>query len=206
MSDVAAFDTISPTTLGDILPRAQVMDSGIRPLWAAARLAGPAYPVRCLPGDNLMLHAAIYRAAPGSVLVVQAGDSDFAMAGGNMCAIAQRLGLAGLVVDGAVRDVAEVRELSFPVFARGVIPIPGTKEGVAPLGEPVLCGGVTVHAGDVIVADEEGIAVVPAARQEEVLTEARARQATEAAQTLEEWERSHRSRIDSILREAGFGG
>jgi len=204
VSDATGFGEISPTTLGDVLPRVQIMDTGIRPLWAAPRLAGPAYTVRCLPGDNLMLHAAIYRAEPGSVLVVQAGDTDYALAGGNMCAVAQRHRIAGLIVDGVVRDVAEVRDLGFPVFARGVIPIPGGKEATAPLNEPVQCGGVTVHPGDIVVADEEGIAVVPAARQEEVLAETRARQAAEATQTLDDWERSHRARIDAILREAGF--
>ena len=89
MADPAALAALPPTTLADLLDRGQVMDIGIRPLWPAPRVAGPAFTVRCPAGDNLMLHAAIYRAAPGSVLVVQAGDSDFAMAGGNMCAIAQ---------------------------------------------------------------------------------------------------------------------
>src|SRR4051794_33978198 len=101
--DYSAFQTLSPTTLADVLTREQVMDIGIRPLWPGMpRAAGPAYPVRCAPGDNLMLHAAIYRAAPGSIIVVQAGDFDYAVAGGNVCAVAQKRGIAAFVVDGLI--------------------------------------------------------------------------------------------------------
>ena len=89
------------------------------------RVAGPAVTVRCAPGDNLMLHAAIYRAEPGSVLVVESGDVEYALAGGNVCAIARRRGIVALVTDGVIRDLAEVREIGFPVFARGVIPCRG---------------------------------------------------------------------------------
>jgi 4-hydroxy-4-methyl-2-oxoglutarate aldolase len=207
MSDVTGFADISPTTLADVLGREQVMDIGIRPLWPSIlRVAGPAYTVRCARGDNLMLHAAIYRAEPGSVIVVEAGDVDYALAGGNVCAVAQRRGIAALVTDGVVRDLAEVRELGFPVFARGVIPCPGIKAAVAPLNVPVRCGGVVVRPGDVVVADEEGIAVVPAARREQVLAAARAKDAQEADQSLGEWERAHRALVGKILAEAGFEG
>ncbi len=205
MSDAAGFRNISPTTLADALGRDRVMDIGIRPLWAGApRLAGPAFTVRCLPGDNLMLHAAIHRAGPGSVIVVQAGDVDYAVAGGNVCAVAQRRGIAGFVVDGMIRDLAEVREMGFPVFARGVIPIPGTKAAVAPLNTRVRCGGVDVDAGDVVVADEEGVVVVPAARREAVLRDAQAREAGEAGEPIEAWEEAHRIRIAKILADNGF--
>lgn len=180
------------------------MDPGIRPLWDAPRLVGPAFTVRCAPGENLMLHAAIYRAAPGSVIVVQGGDLDYALAGGNVCAIAQRRGIAGFVLDGLVRDIGEIRDAGFPVFGRGLIPKPGDKSAVAPLNEPVACGGVTVHAGDVIVADEDGVAVVPAGRAESVLDDARARLAKEAAESLGEWEAAHRAKVEKLLAELGF--
>ena len=181
MSDVAAFRTISPTILADVLSREQVMNIGIRPLWSSMpRVAGPAFTVRCPPGDNLMLHAAIYRAEPGSVIVVESGDVDYAVAGGNVCAVAQRRGIAAFVIDGVIRDLGEVRELGFPVFARGVIPFPGAKAEVQPLNGQVWCGGVSVSGGDMVVADEEGIVVTPAGRQEQVLRDAQARQASEA--------------------------
>src|SRR5690349_5249258 len=125
---VTDYRGIPTTTLADLLGRDQVMDIGVRPLWPCARVAGPAFTVRCPPGDNLMLHAAIYRARPGAVIVVEAGDVDYAVAGGNVCAVAQKNGIAGFVVDGVIRDLAEVRENRFPVFARGVSPIPGGKD------------------------------------------------------------------------------
>lgn len=203
----SGFAEISPTTLADLLGREQVMDLGVRPLWTPVpRLAGPAYTVRCLPGDNLMLHAAIHRAAPGSVLVVEAGDTDFALAGGNVCAVAQRRGIAGIVTDGVIRDLAEVRESRFPVFARGVVPIPGTKKRLGSLGEPVRCGGVRVAAGDLVVADEEGVVVTPADRQDEVLRAALAKEAKDAAESLDSWEAAHRARIDKTLAEQGYEG
>lgn len=207
MGDHAAFASLSPTTLADVLTRDRVMDIGIRPLWdGMPRVAGPAYPVRCPAGDNLMLHAAIYRAAPGSIIVVEAGDTDYAVAGGNVCAVAQRRGVAAFVVDGVIRDLAEARQNRFPVFARGVIPIPGAKDAVGVLNGPVRCGGVEVAPGDLVVADEEGIVAVPQARLEAVLKAAQARAAKDAAETLDTWERSHRARIDEILRAKGLAG
>jgi 4-hydroxy-4-methyl-2-oxoglutarate aldolase len=206
-SSAHPFAALSPTTLADCLSRDRVMDIGIRPLWPGMpRLAGPAFPVRCPPGDNLMLHAAIYRARPGDVVVVEAGDTDYAVAGGNVCLVAQRHGIAGFVVDGVIRDVAEVREHRFPVFARGVIPIPGAKDAVGVLNGPVRCGGVAVAPGDLVVADEEGIVVVPAGRAAAVRQAAEARAAKEAAQDLDAWEASHRARIEEILRAKGVAG
>lgn len=199
--DFAAFARLSPTTLANILTRDRVMDPGIRPVWSPIpRLAGPAYPVRCAPGDNLMLHAAIHRAPAGTVIVVQAGDQEFAVSGGNVCAWALRRGIAGFIVDGLIRDVGEVRELRFPVFSRGVIPIPGDKKGPGTLGETVTCGGVSVAPGDIVVGDEEGIVVVPAAEAARVLAAAEAKAAKDAATTLTAWGRDHRERIEAILK------
>ncbi|MFF4574151.1 RraA family protein [Streptomyces sp. NPDC001410] len=207
MTDATEFQDIPTTTLADLLGRDQVMDIGIRSLWAPVpRIAGPAFTVSCPPGDNLMLHAAIHRAEPGSVIVVESGDLDWALAGGNVCAVARRRGVAAFVADGLIRDLAEVRELGFPVFARGVIPIPGAKQAVRPLNEPVRCGGVRIEAGDVVVADEEGVVAVPAARRAEILQAARAKLAKEAAESLDDWEKAHRARIDALLAERGFEG
>jgi len=207
MDDNGGFPDISPTTLADVLGAEQVMDIGVRPMWPSIpRVAGPAFTVRCAPGDNLMLHAAIYRAEPGSVIVVEAGDVNYALAGGNVCAVAQRRGIAALVTDGVIRDVADVRELGFPVFARGVIPVPGIKAAVAPLNVAVRCGGVSVRPGDIVVADEEGVVVTPASRAAQVLREAAERQAREVAESLDEWQASHRARVDKLLAERGFTG
>lgn len=203
----AGFAKLSPTVLCDVLTRDRVMDLGIRPLWPdMPRVAGPAYPVRCPPGDNLMLHAAIYRAQPGSIVVAQGGDTAYALAGGNVCAVAQKRGIVAFVLDGVIRDVAEARAMRFPVFARGVVPFPGAKDALGVLGGPVRCGGVEVTPGDIVVADEEGIVVVPAARAREVLAGAEAKAAKEATQSLEEWEKAHRARVEEILWAKGYAG
>ena len=95
--DGSAFARFATTTYADVLTLDRVMDMGMRPLWMPIpRIAGPAYPVRCEPADNSMLHVAIHRAPPGSAIVCQAGDNDYAQAGGNVCAWAQKRGIAGI--------------------------------------------------------------------------------------------------------------
>jgi 4-hydroxy-4-methyl-2-oxoglutarate aldolase len=192
---------ISPTTLADVLGGGQVMDSGIRPVWAPVpRISGPAFTVRCPPGDHLMLHAAVHRAQPGSVIVVESGDTAHALASGHVCAVAQKRGIAGFVLDGLVRDVGALRTMGFPVFARGVIAATALEVAVLPLNVPVRCGGVPVTAGDLVVADEDGVAVVPAGRTDEVLETVR----DLPEPSLDDWEREHRAHIEHLLRAAGW--
>ncbi|HYB71525.1 MAG TPA: RraA family protein, partial [Candidatus Bathyarchaeia archaeon] len=125
---VEAFASLATTALADFLKLESVMRYAIRPLWTPMpRVAGPAFTVRTARHDNLMLHAAIYHAEPGDVIVVQAGDDEMAVAGGNVCAVAQRRGVAGFVIDGVIRDVSESRANGFPLFARGLSPLPGGK-------------------------------------------------------------------------------
>jgi 4-hydroxy-4-methyl-2-oxoglutarate aldolase len=206
MNDYSRFAAISPTSYADAgLERSQFMDLGIREMWPRIpRIAGPAYTVSCPPGDNLMLHAAIYRAEPGSVIVVQAGDTDYAMSGGNVCATAQQRGIAGFVIDGVIRDVAEVRAAEFAVFARGLSPVPGKKQALGTLNQSITCGGVQVHPGDIVVADEEGIAVIPAAQQEDIRLFAKQRMDKDAAQSLAEWKANHHAKIEQMLQSLGF--
>ena len=205
MDDYKKFKENSPTAYGDGLARQQFMDIGIKPMWMPIpRIAGKAYTVKCHPGDNLMLHAAIYRAAPGDIIVVEAGSVDYAMSGGNVCAIAQRRGVAGFIIDGVVRDIAEVRASKFPVFARGIMPKPGVKETLGTLKQLINCGGVTVNFGDIVVADEEGIAVIPAAEQNKVYEIAKARTMKEESETLAVWEAKHKNKVDRLLKEKGF--
>lgn len=203
---VAGFAKLSPPAIADFLELGSVMRHWIRPLWPGMpRVAGPAFTVRTAKHDNLMLHAAIYRAAPGDVIVVQAGDDEMAVAGGNVCAVAQRHGVAAFVIDGVIRDVAEARANGFPLFARGISPIPGGKEGPGEINAPIQCGGATVQPGDIVVGDEEGIVAVPRARADEVLKKAQARAAADSGETLDEWERKHRARVDSTLKARGYG-
>jgi len=206
MNDYRKFAALSPTAYADAgLGREQFMDMGIREMWPRVpRIAGPAYTVSCPPGDNLMLHAAIYRAEPGSVIVVQSGDCDYAMSGGNVCATAQQRGIAGFVIDGVIRDVAEVREAGFAVFARGASPVPGQKKALGTLNQPITCGRVTVNPGDVVIADEEGIAVIPTAQQEEIWLLAKQRTDKDEAQSLAEWKANHHAKIEEMLQSLGF--
>lgn len=196
--------SVSPCEYADALPREQFMDYQIASLWRAApRISGPAYTVKCEAGDHLMLHAAIYRASPGDIIVVEADDR-YALAGGNVCAIAQRRGIKGFVIDGTIRDVGEIRDMQFPVYARGVIPKPGAKNKTSPLNEPVQCGGVTVSPGDIVVADEEGIAVLPKDRAEEALDIAKKRAERDDNMSLDEWEAQHRDKVEQALKALGW--
>ena len=199
------FARISPCTFAEIVTRDRVMDPAIRPLWQPMpRLAGPAYPVACPAGDNLMLHVAIHRAPAGSVIVCAAGDSNWAMAGGNVCAYAQQRGIAGFVVDGVIRDLAETRKNKFPVFGRGVIPIPGVRKVKGLIDVPVVCGGVTVAPGDVVVADEEGIVVLPKGQAEALLAQASQRAEKDEKTSLEDWVKAHKARVDEVARSLGI--
>ena len=203
MQDFAKFAALSPTAYADAgLGRDRFMNMGIREMWPRMpRIAGPAYTVSCPPGDNLMLHAAIYRAEPGAIIVVQAGDVTYALSGGNVCATAQQRGIAGFIIDGVIRDIAEVREIAFPVFARGLSPVPGQKKALGTLNQPIECGGVVVNSGDMVVADEEGIAVLPTAQQEDIWSRAKQRADKDEACTLAEWQANHRAKIERLLQD-----
>lgn len=198
------FDAVSPCEYADALPKEQFMHYAIKPLWSdMPRISGPAFTVKCDPGDHLMLHAAIYRANPGDIIVVEA-DDEYAVAGGNVCAIAQSRGIKGFVIDGVIRDIAETRANRFPVFARGVVPKPGAKKCISPLNQPVNCGGVTVNAGDIIVADEEGIAVIPKEEVTQAFEIAKARGDKDASMSLAQWQAQHHEKVESILADLGF--
>src|SRR5215510_9922958 len=172
---------LSTNELSDVLELSCVMRYAIHPLWPGVpRVAGPAFTARTGRHDNLMFHASIYLADPGDVIVVEAGDDEMAVAGGNVCAIAQRRGVAALVVDGVIRDVVESREKRFPLFARGISPIPAKRVGDGGMNVQIRCGGVVVNPGDVVVADEEGIVVVPRGRADDVLRKAQEKVATDS--------------------------
>ena len=202
---IQAYAKLSPNELSDVLELSCVMRYEIHPLWPGVpRIAGPAFTIRTGRHDNLMFHASIYLARPGDVIVVEAGDDEMAVAGGNVCAIAQHRGVAALVVDGVIRDVVESRENRFPVFARGASPIPAKRVGEGGMNVQIRCGGVVVNPGDIVVADEEGIVVVPRARAADVLAKAQAKVATDSAMSLEDWERRHRAAVEAALKTRGY--
>lgn len=134
------------------------------------RLAGPAFTVRTRAGDNLVVHRAMDLAPPGAVLVIDAGGHvDRAVFGEILARYGTARGLAGVVLDGAVRDVEGLGAGPLPVFARGVSHLGPFKDGPGEINGPVQVGGTVVRAGDVVVGDADGVAIVPAARAAEVV-------------------------------------
>jgi RraA family protein len=162
---VERFRQVPVATVGDALERLWVLDGEIRAMWPGAMCAGSALPVYTRAGDNLAVHRALDLAQPGDVLVVNGqGDTTRALLGGLMARRARTLGLAGIVVDGAVRDVDEIESVGLPVFARSSTPAGPYKNGPAEVGLPVACGGVVCSPGDIVCGDADGVAVVPQAR------------------------------------------
>jgi 4-hydroxy-4-methyl-2-oxoglutarate aldolase len=154
---------------------------GFEAAWPAARLLGPAFTAQGAPGDNLALHHAVAQAAPGDVIVLAVGgERGRAHCGGIVATAARTRGVAGLVVDGAVRDRGELEQIGLPVFHLGASPLKPSKDGPAQLGVPVEVGGVRVEPGDLIAADADGIVVVPAILADELLAAAAELEASEA--------------------------
>lgn len=142
----------------------------IRPAWPGATVAAPAYPVRCTPGDNLAIHVAVTTAPPGSVLVADVGHVDERGYWGEvLTTAAEARGLAGLVIDGGVRDVGALAAHRFPAFSSTIALRGATKEHPGTVGMPVTVGGVAVSAGDWVVGDVDGVVVVPADAVDQVL-------------------------------------
>ena len=147
--------------LADVAGRRGALHGRIAALRPRMKLAGPAFTVDVRPGDNLMIHAAIALARPGDVLVIDGkGDQTSALMGTIMMTACQQRGIAGVVVDGAVRDSLEIDEMDFPVFAVGTNPNGPTKNIGGRIGHPVSCGGVTVNPGDFVLADADGVVVI----------------------------------------------
>jgi len=167
-----------------------MVDPAIRPMWLGSRLCGPAMTVGCPPRDNLILHHAVALAEPGTVLVANARGYRLAGAWGEVLTVAaQARGIAGLAIDGAVRDIEAIAERRFPVFSRGLAIGACKKEQLGTLNEPIELGGVTVRPGDLVVGTGDGLVVVRQESFPEVLRSATAR----------------RDREREILRDLGRG-
>jgi 4-hydroxy-4-methyl-2-oxoglutarate aldolase len=171
------FDT---ATLYESAKEPGFMGPEIRPIDGGYRVVGTALTVACPAGDNLMLHAAVADAAPGEVLVVQCHDATFGAWGEVLMTSAQAHGIAGLIIDGGVRDIEAMRAAKFPVFSRSISIRGAAKRRRGVLRQPISCGGVLVWPGDIVVADDSGVAVIPAGEFEDVLAQARQRQKKEA--------------------------
>lgn len=156
--------------ISDGLNKTGTMSYKMKPIWEGLRIAGPAMTVKCSPADNLMLHKAISMARAGDVLVVDTGSTmEYAIMGELMASAAQKMQIGGIVVDGCVRDITQLKEKHSPVFAMGIVPSAGFKDGPGEINTVIVCGGVVVHPGDIIVGDENGVVVVPPALVEEII-------------------------------------
>jgi len=155
---VARAAVFQPAILSDVNGRRGALHGRIKALRPHMKLAGPAFTVEVRPGDNLMIHAALALAKPGDVLVIDGkGDQTCALMGTIMMNAARQRGLAGVILDAAVRDSLDIEEMDYPVFSVGTNPNGPTKEVGGRVGHPISCGGVTVHPGDFITADADGV-------------------------------------------------
>ncbi|HZN73540.1 MAG TPA: 4-carboxy-4-hydroxy-2-oxoadipate aldolase/oxaloacetate decarboxylase [Micromonosporaceae bacterium] len=181
-SVLAGLAELGVSTVHEADHRRGALDPAIRPIQSGARIAGPAVTVSCAPGDNLMVHAAVETCRPGDILIVTTtSPSTDGMIGELLATSLRAHGVIGIVTAAGIRDVAELRAMEFPVWARAINPQGTVKASPGSVNVPVVCGRQIVHPGDAIVADDDGVVVVARDRCAEVLEASRARAANEDA-------------------------
>lgn len=173
-SAASEFANLPVAVIGDAIDRLGMCDAGIEALWPGAKCSGHAFPVLVREGDNAGIHAALEHVGAGDVLVVNGlSNRSRALVGERIAMRLKELGVRGMVVDGCVRDSAELVDMQFPVWSRGTSPAGPYKNGPAVIGEPVAVGGVVVSPGDVVAGDSDGVVIIPRERTNEVLGKAR---------------------------------
>lgn len=204
---VEAFRGIPVANIDDNMGRIAAVDAGVYPLNPNVSLLGVAFTVNAPAGDNLLFHKALDMAEPGDVIVLaNKGSMSRSLCGEIMSSYARSRGLAGIIIDGCVRDSRALAKLDFPVYAKGVTPNGPYKNGPGEMNFPVSFAGVVIHPGDIVIGDGDGVIVVPPEIAREIAGRAREYHAGEARQL--EGIRSGggwpRPWVDEKLREVGF--
>ncbi|MGE0874152.1 MAG: RraA family protein [Burkholderiales bacterium] len=205
---IAKAKNFPASILADVAGRRGTLGGRIQAISKAMRVAGPAFTVEVRPGDNLMIHAALILAQPGDVIVVDGkGDLSCALTGSLMAAHAKAAGIAGFIIDGAVRDTDECANGDFPVFAAGCNPNGPTKAVAGRINWPVSLAGTVVNPGDLVVGDADGVVVLAREVAAAVLAGAQAKIDSEAARVSDIREgRLVMDWVADALRKAGALG
>ncbi|MEN9315808.1 MAG: hypothetical protein RIS35_2201 [Pseudomonadota bacterium] len=202
---VDAYKGLPVANVSDCMTRMTAAGPRLRPMHRGGPLAGPALTVKCRPGDNLMIHKALQMARPGDVIVVDAGgDLTNALFGEIMVAIALARGVAGVVLNGAIRDSEAIRAGEFPVYAAGVTHRGPYKDGPGEINVPIAIDGMVIAPGDLMIGDADGLLCVPFDDVEAVLAATRDKMETERVMLREIAEGRLDTRwIDDTLRRVG---
>ena len=205
---VEKFSKLPVANISDSMSRMTAGGARLRPMHAGGVLAGPAFTVKTRPGDNLMIHKALDLAEPGDVLVVDGGgDLTNALIGEMMVAHAQKRGLAGMVLNGSIRDYDSIHAGHWPVFAAGVTHRGPYKDGPGEINVCIAIDGMVIEPGDLVIGDGDGLLCVPFAQVEEVYKAAKAKNDAENKQITAIREgKSDRAWVDATLKKLGVIG